>query len=195
MNAPADVMERSSSRDALGRAFLRWQCRVRQMAMREAEGRPDAAIMPTVTLDGADEPMGQVLTVLPKSMAHDLTPELRHMVRSTYDPAQRRDKAIRFLSATYFQKAETFSEMLTATFPAGSPGAARMVKAGRCRLDFSAYAQRFSLDCAVRRLGAVHPLHQATLWHNLLFNPALAPDTIVLGFQPDWGASSADPAP
>ena len=196
MNVLADILARPpGSRGPLCRAFLRWQCRVRQMAMREADGRPDDAIMPALTLSGDDEPMGHILTVMPKALTHDLTPELRHMVQSTNDPAQRRDKAIRFLSSTYYQQSDTFSDTLTATLPPGSPGAARIADAGRCRLDFSAYAQRFSLECTVKRLGRVHPFHQATMWHNLLFNPALSPDTIVLGFTPDWEESSADPAP
>jgi hypothetical protein len=31
---------------ALKDAFLRWQCRVRMMAMRDKQGRPDDAVMP-----------------------------------------------------------------------------------------------------------------------------------------------------
>ena len=29
--------------------------------------------------------------------------------------------------------------------------------------------------------------------HNKLFNPTLAPDTEVLGFEPDWARSTSDP--
>ena len=36
-------------------AFLRWQCRVRQMMMRDKMGRPDAGIMPALTLPGGAE--------------------------------------------------------------------------------------------------------------------------------------------
>jgi len=38
-----------------------------------------------------------------------------------------------------------------------------------------------------------NPLYQATMAHNMLFNPTLPPDTEVLGFEPNWEASSADP--
>lgn len=41
-------------------AFLRWQCRVRQMSMRETFGRPDSAIKPTLTLDSNSEPIGNI---------------------------------------------------------------------------------------------------------------------------------------
>ncbi|MEM9145329.1 MAG: hypothetical protein AAGC57_03960 [Pseudomonadota bacterium] len=182
-----------STRHALGNAFLRWQCRVRQIAMREAQGRPDDAVMPALTLPGAEAPMGHIITVLNKSAAHSKTPEMMHMVRRTEDAAQRREKALQFFSETYYQKAADFSDMLTATFPPGSPGAATIREAGACRLDFAAYGQAFSLECRVWRLAEPHPLHAATLWHNRLFNPALPPDTVVLGFEPDWEASRAEP--
>lgn len=172
--------------------FLRWQCRVRQIAMREQAGRPDAALAPALTLPGEQAPIGHIITVLNKSRAHSQTPEFRHLVRSTNDPAQRREKGLRLLSEMYYQKPDEFSETLTATFPPASPGAARIVAAGRCRLTFAAYAQRFELVCTVRRVEPRHPLYQATWWHNLLFNPDLPAGTVILGFTPDWTASSAE---
>ena len=174
-------------------AFLKWQCRVRQIAMRDAEGRPDDAIMPALSLPGADKPMGHVITILNKAPGHSVTAEMVHMAAKTHDPAQRREQALRFFSATYYQKHREFSDLLTATFPPGSPGAAAIRAAKRCRLEFEAYAQRFTLDCKVWRLADHNPLHQATMAHNRLFNPALPPDTEILGFEPDWDASSADP--
>ena len=52
---------------ALKDAFLRWQCRVRMMAMRDKQGRPDDAVMPDLFLPGESEAMGQIITVLSKS--------------------------------------------------------------------------------------------------------------------------------
>jgi hypothetical protein len=94
------------------------------------------------------------------------------------------------LSAGYYQQAKEFSDTLTATFVPGSPGAEALLAAGRCRLGFDAYSQRFDLDCAVRRLEPAHPLYQATWWHNRLFNPDLHPDTVILAFRPDWESSA-----
>ena len=45
-------------------AFLRWQCRVRQMAMRDNAGRPGEGMIPELTLAGDREPMGGIVTVL-----------------------------------------------------------------------------------------------------------------------------------
>jgi len=189
------VPSQGATSAALRLAFLRWQCRVRQIMMREDMGRPGPGIMPEVTPDGATGPMGHIITVLSKTGPHDMTPELRHMARRTNDPAARREAALRLFSEFYYQKPAQFSDTLTATFPPGSPGAARLRAAGRARLRFEAFGQRFDLVCRVWRLTQDNPLWQATWWHNVLFNPGLAPDTVILGFEPDWAASSAEPAP
>ena len=178
----------------LKQAFLKWQCRVRQMAMRDHEGRPDDAIMPVVILRGESEPLGHVITVLNKLPRFSVTAELTHMARKTNDPAQVRDQAIRFFSATHYQKHREFSDVLTATFPPGSPGAARICAAGACRLLFDAFSQRFDLHCEVERLDKLAPDYLATAAHNRLFNTGLHPDTEILAFRPDWLLSSADPS-
>jgi len=174
-------------------AFLKWQCRVRQIAMRDFEGRPDDGMMPAVFLPEQDGPMGHIITLLNKTPGFSVTTEMQHMAAKTNDPAQRRDQALRFLSATYYQKAAEFSDILTATFPPGSPGAAQLRKAEHVQLVFEAYAQRFDLTCKVWRLASKNPLYQATMAHNRLFNPGLHPDTVVLGFEPDWSASTSEP--
>ena len=179
----------------LREAFLRWQCRVRQMMMREQMGRPGDAIMPAVTLAGDAEPMGHVITVLSKLPAHSQVPEMRHIVSRTNDPAKIRSDAIRFLSAAYYQKAAEFWDVLTATFPPDSDGARRIRRAKRCTLTFTAFSQRWDLTCRVWTLTQKNPLWQATYWHNALFNPSLPRETVILGFEPDWGASNANPSP
>jgi hypothetical protein len=191
MTSAASIIGSSLSNHPLRQEFMRWQCRVRQIAMRDNQGRPDDAITPEVSLPDAPEPMGQIITVLSKSPGFSVTPELLHMARKTNDPAQRRDQALQFFASTYYQKPAEFSDILTATFPPGSPGAAKIHAAGNCTLRFDAYAQTFVLACKVWRLAPHNPLHQATMAHNRLFNPAIPPDTEVLGFEPDWPNSAA----
>ena len=174
-------------------AFLRWQCRVRQMMMRDKMGRPDAEIMPALTLSGATQPMGHIITVMSKGPMHSKTPEMRHMATRTMDPAQIRESALKFFSEFYYQKASEFSDILTATFPPESEGAQTIRRADRCTLTFQAYGQRFDLDCKVWKLAAKNPLWESTYWHNALFNPGLPKDTVILGFEPDWAKSTADP--
>ncbi len=169
--------------------FLGWQCRVRQIAMRDNRGMPDDAATPAVTLPGQSEPLGHIITVFSKWGAHSQTPEMKHMVKRTHDPAQRREKALEYFSSSYYQKAKQFSDTLTATFQPGSEGAAKLINAGQCQLLFEAYSQKYILQCKVLKLSETHPLYQSTWWHNLLFNPDLHPDTIILGFEPDWNES------
>ena len=193
MSSLGAILGQSVSDSPLRKAFLRWQCRVRQIAMRDMDGRPDDGIMPAVFLPGQDAPMGHIITVMNKAPGYSVTPELTHMAKKTNDPAQRRDQAIRFFSAAYYQKAREFSDMLTATFPPGSDGAAALHEAKSVRLVFDHYAQRFDLACTVWRLADHNPLYQSTMAHNTLFNPGLNPRTEVLGFEPDWAASTSDP--
>lgn len=176
-------------------AFLGWQCRTRLMMMREGGGRPSDAVTPAVTVAGETAPLGHVITILNKAPAFSITPELVHMTKKTNDPSKWREEALRLFSATHYQKADTFSDILTATFPPGSPGAARLRAAKTVTLSFRAFAQAYDLRCRVWKLARRNPLHAATMAHNRLFNPALRPDTEVLGFEPDWSASSADPDP
>lgn len=193
MSPAARILGASMSEHPLRMGFLRWQCRCRQMAMRERDGRPDDAITPSLTLAGEARPLGHIITVLNKAPRHSVTAELSHMRARTNDPAQRREQAIRFLSAGYYQKPAEFSDILTATFPPGSPGAAAIRAAGEVTLRFDAYSQEFRLVCRVWKLAAQNPLCRSTLAHNALFNPTLHPETEVLGFEPDWERSHAAP--
>jgi len=193
MSSLGAALGESYSPAPLRMAFLRWQCRVRQVSMRDNHGRPDDAIMPALFLPGESKPMGHIITLLNKSPGYSVTPELLHMAKKTNDPAQRRDQAIRFFSATYYQKAAEFSDILTATFPPASPGAAQIRAAKTVRLRFDAYAQMFDLTCKVWRLVRKNPLYQSTMAHTRLVKPTLPPDTDVLGVEPDWAACTSEP--
>lgn len=195
MSEGAEIVRMASLDMALRDSFLRWQCRIRQMMMRENEGRPSEGVLPEVLLPGADASMGAIITVLSKGPEYSKTMEMQHMVRKTKDPALRRESALKFFSETYYQKGREFSDMLTATFAPGSQGAEAIRNAGYCRLEFSAFNQAYSLHCKVWALGENNPLWQSTYWHNMLFNPNLPADTTILGFEPDWSQCSADPSP
>lgn len=193
MTSVAALLGVAPKKHPLRDAFLKWQCRVRQIAMRDKAGRPDEGAMPALTLQGESEPMGHIITVMSKVGQYSKTPELKHIAKRTHDPAQRREKALEFFSETYYQKGREFSDMLTATFPAGSEGAATIRKAGHVTLTFEAYNQRFDLQTRVWKLAKRNPLWEATWWHNHLFNPDLTSDVTVLAFEPDWDASTASP--
>ena len=193
MSAIASILGVEPDPHPMRDAFLRWQCRVRQMSMREDMGRPGAAVSPELTLKGADEPLGSIITVMSKRPQYSLLPEFKHMVKRSYDPAHRRDKAIELFSETYYQKYQSFSDILTSVFQKGSEGAATIRRAEFCTLHFDAYGQKFDVPCKVWRLAPKNPYYQSTWWHNHLFNPDLSNEAIILGFEPDWDAASATP--
>ena len=169
--------------------FLKWQCRVRQIVMRDNMGKPESSIMPDVKLHSNEEVIGKIITVLSKEIAFSRVPEMQHMAKVTFDLSKRREKAIQFFSEYYFQKHKEFSDVLTATFQPGSLGAAKIIKSQNCSLVFDAYNQYFELVCKVNVLNKNDPFYQATWWHNKLFNPNLHPETIILAFKADWSIS------
>lgn len=195
MNDASKVVRMDAANDMLKLSFLRWQCRLRQIAVRENQGRPGEGMMPAVRLASHEPVLGHVVTVLCKAPAFAKTMELKHMVRQTQDVAARRDSALKFLGELYYQKAKEFSDTLTATFAPSSSGAEELVRNRTCILQFAQFSQSYTLHCRVRRLSANNPLRDATFWHNVLFNPNLSARTEILGFEPLWAESSADPWP
>jgi len=172
-------------------SFIKWQCRVRQIAMRESGGRPDGSIMPEVKLANDGFSLGAVITLIHKLPEFSVTSELQHMAKKTFDLSHKREQAIQFLSSTYYQKHAEFSDILTATFKPNSTGAARIAASECCTLIFDAFNQKYEIDCRVWILGCEDPLHQSTIAHNILFNPLIHPKTIVMAFQPNWATSSS----
>jgi hypothetical protein len=170
-------------------AFLKWQCRVRQILMRDNNGRPDASISPAIKLNSEDEQLGSVITLIHKLPQFSVTSELQHMAKKTFDLAQRRDQAIQFLSSSFYQKHGEFSDIFTATFAPNSRGAKKIHEHGTCTAIFEAFNQRFDVKCKIWDLKESNPFYQSTIAHNKLFNPELHPSTIVLAFEPNWKES------
>jgi len=194
MEADSNVVRLDHANEQLRTRFLGWQCRIRQIAMRSNDGRPTSGMTPLVSAAEPNTPVARIVTVLCKRPEHSATMELRHLARRTHDPAERRESAVKFLAERYYQTASEFSDILTASFPPDSETAARLLNHRACRLAFEQFSQRFELHCTVRRLSRNNPLREATFWHNLLFNPRLSADCTILGFEPDWSHSEADPS-
>ncbi len=175
--------------------FLNWQCRVRQIAMRQDGGRPAPGMRPQVLLKGGEVLSPAVSILLVPQDSEESTDFFRFQCQKTHDPAQIYEKGLQFLQGTHFQKARTFSDELTALFDVTSDVAKTLLKEGECLLAFEQFTQRYKMFCAVRKFEQTDDQWQATYWHNRLFNPALGSDALVLGFQPDWSSAQADPGP
>jgi hypothetical protein len=173
--------------------FFGWQCRLRQFAVRKNNGQPSPGMCPNAVVEAEGVVLEEITVLIVPSDPAETTAEFRHMARRTQDPKERLDSALKVLSAAFYQYAKGFGEEMTALFAADSNAARKLRDAGRCRLDFDEKNQAFRLPCAVRTLAEDEPAWQATYWHNRLFNPALPPDVIILGFRPDWSGSEAEP--
>lgn len=173
-------------------SFLGWQCRIRQLAVRQNEGRPSPGMTPEAFVTGASPgaSLGPVVTLVLKQPAFSAAPEFRHMVKQTHDPRLRREKALRFLAGSYYQRAREFSDELAALFGPGAGAADALLAAGECRLVFGEFSQGYDLTCAVREMREDEEGFQAAYWHNSLFNAAVPAGVRVLGFAPDWARSS-----
>lgn len=181
--------------DELRDHFLGWQCRIRQIAMRQDAGRPSPGMRPRA-LSFAGQEIAAALTVLmvPRE-PEESTALFRFQVQKTVDPREVYERGLAFLQADYFQQPGEFSDRLAAVLPAASTLAIRLAAEATCVLEFDQFRQFYRLPCAVRELPVGDPGREAALWHNRLFNPALPDDVRVLGFQADWAKAEAKPAP
>ena len=192
-------MTSHSSTAAAGRGrllrdhFLGWQCRIRQIAVRQDGGRPSPAMRPRV-LDGDGREFSPALTVvMVKRDPRDSTAFFRFQVRKSSDPRIVYERGLAFLQSDYFQQPQDFSDILTAVLPAGSGLASALAGRGSAFLAFEQFRQAYVIECAVTELPRTSAAREATIWHNRIFNPELPDDVHVLAFTPDWTTARADP--
>lgn len=171
---------------AARREFLAWQCRIRQMSVRREGGRPTPGMRPTLSLPPDGESAGRIIVLIRKRASREVTARFQHMVRRTRDPAERLQSALAFLAEAYYQRADEFSDEMTALFTSRAPLVRRLLDADRCTLEFEQSGQRYRLECRVAELEKNDPGYQFTYWHNSLFNPAIPGDAQILSFKPNW---------
>ncbi len=185
------VVDDSSTRTRVG--FMRWQCLIRQHAVRRGDGRPTPGMRPRVELTD-----GRIVTVVTTVMilaeSRDTATQFQHLHRITPEPLDRYEAVIKILQGSYYQVPEDFSDRLTALFSRPSDTAEILIEAGLCNLYFEQFGQSYKVPCRIDELAPEDAAHQAAYWHNALFNPRLTADVRILAFEPDWGMASADPA-
>jgi hypothetical protein len=183
---PDNVVLTRAASQALRGEFIGWQCRLRQLAARQDGGRPSAGMRPRVTTPAGDELAAGVIVLISETDPENSTQQFKYQYLKTQDPNERYDKVLEFLQGPYFQEPARFYDVLTALFAPGSELAQRLLDTGRCVLEFDQYSQGYRIPCAVTRLPPAHPRHQATYWHNRLFNEHVPASVEVLAFTPDW---------
>ena len=173
--------------------FIGWQCRIRQYAMRNDEGRPTSGMRPDVLLEDGKEVASAVTLLLVPDLLQDSILQFRFMALKTQDPQERYKKAVQLLSASFYQNVENFSGLMTGLFSRSSETVKMLVKNRKCVLKFDYQQQSYRIPASVKDFPKEEQAYEFTYWHNFLFNPHLSPDVTVLGFEPDWSDSSADP--
>jgi hypothetical protein len=175
---------------ALREEFVGWQCRLRQLSVREGLGRPSSGMRPRVTtLEGAE--LAPAITVLVMRQEPDeSTKQFRFEVQKTQDPVERYDKALEILSAWYYQRPREFSDVMTGLFGPASALADQLLLHRRCELEFIEYGRGYRVRCSVLELAEDDRFFQATYWHNRLFNANMPAGVRVLSFTPDWTHSA-----
>ncbi len=187
----AEIVVLNPALEALRDNFVGWQCRVRQLAVRQNSGMPLPAMRPrVVSSDGGILSEG-ITTVLVQHDPRRATDMFRQAWRRTQDPRERYARALEMLAAAHYQRPKEFTDELTALFGRDSTLAARLIRDRACVLEFDEFNQGYRVPCDVQELGERDIAYQATYWHNALFNPALPPAPLILAFTPDWSAADA----
>ncbi len=171
--------------------FLTWQCRIRQIAMREDGGRPSPGMCPRVLTADGEELASNIVVLLIRESPAESTEFLKFQVKKHNSPEDIYNKALTFLQSTHYHRAIEFSDEMTGLFAASSPLVERLLIEGKCVLAFEQFGQKYSLPCRIRQLDPNEPSFQATIWHNRVFNPNLGDDVAIVGFQPDWDEAIA----
>jgi hypothetical protein len=179
----------------LKRQFLGWQCRLRQLAMRDYGGQPMSGMRPAVALRGGEMLSPGIVVLLLPDDPLPATGYFRFQVQKTQDRQQVLDAGLKYLGADFYQLPELFTGELSAVFAPGSELAERLVKAKQVSLSFEQFSQSYRMLCKVRRLRSGDAGREMSLWHNRLYNPDLPNSAEVLCFTPDWKSASAEPWP
>jgi hypothetical protein len=181
-----NVIRLAAAAEQIRDDFLHWQCRIRQMAMRDGGGRPTPGMRPTVLAEDGTELHPGVIVLIHLREPEETTAFFRHQVLKTQDPVERWEKAVEHMAAGYFQNHGDFGEQLTALFAAEAPIADIALNHGKIILSFAEFGQKYRLLASVVELPEHDPLYQSTYWHNRLFNPNMPAGVRVLCFTPDW---------
>ena len=175
--------------------FIGWQCRVRELALRSEEGRPNGGMSPQIILkNGKVVFSAATLLIIPDQPDQSIR-QFRFMALKTQDPKERYTKALQLLAARFYQNAEDFSGAMSGIFSRTSEEVKALVKHQHCVMEFDYQQQAFKIPCHVSASPKNEPVYEFTYWHNYLFNPNLSPEVKVLHFKPDWSKTVSDPNP
>ncbi|MFT4582237.1 MAG: hypothetical protein ACI915_000014 [Gammaproteobacteria bacterium] len=177
--------------DDVAAVFLGWQCRLRQHVVRRSDGRPSAGMCPEAVVENRSR-LGPIVTLIVKDSPEHAIALFQHIVRTTHDPLERYEAAVRILQNVYYQYPREFSDSPTALFNLESKTAETLLAAATCTLEYMQGNQSFHIPCTVHKLPDSDPHYRATYWHNAMFNPRLRGPAQILKFEPHWSQAVAE---
>jgi hypothetical protein len=175
--------------------FIGWQCRLRQIAMRDYGGEPLPGLKPRVSTKSGEIIMPAMTVLLIERDPAASTVFLKFQVLRHNERQRTFETGVKFLGSDYYQSPDRFSDVLTAVFSKESEAAATMLRVREVLLDFGQFSQTFRMFCKVAGLRPNDPAREASLWQARVFNPDIPNDAIVLGLKPDWKSAVASPFP
>jgi hypothetical protein len=176
-------------------AFLGWQCRLRQISMRQDSGRPGPGMMPQVSLARGEVILPGMVVLLLLTEPEETTTLLEFQAKRSNDPRQIYEAGLKFLQADFYHKPKRFNGNLAAQFPDASNAAQTLVDAGECILRFDQFSQSWTLPSHICVLEPSDPAHRYTRTHNAIFSARPVEQPIVLQFSPQWQRAQANPLP
>lgn len=189
----SNVILTEAAAEDLANEFINWQCKIRQMAVREDGGRPSPGMRPSLETEEGHRLSDGIIVLIHHEDPEESTALFRHQAKKTQDPVERYNKALEVLAASHFQYPGEFTDRMTALFGPASPTVDRLLSHGRCILGFEQFTQWFRIPCKVMALDENDPLYQATYWHNSLFNPNIPAGITIASFDPDWRHATGFP--
>ena len=175
--------------------FIGWQCRVREFALRNEEGRPNGGMRPQIALKNGEVIFPAATLLIIPDHPDQTIRQFRFMALKTHDPNERYTKALQLLAAKFYQNAEDFSGAMSGIFSRFSEEVKALEKDQSCFIEFDYQHQAFKIPCHVSASPKNESVYEFTYWHNYLFNPNLSPEVKVLHFKPDWDKTVSDPTP
>ena len=86
--------------------FIGWQCRVRELAFRSEEGRPNGGMRPQIVLKNGKVVFPAATLLIIPEHPDQIIRQFRFMALKTQDPKELYTKALQLLAARFYQNTE-----------------------------------------------------------------------------------------
>ena len=149
---------REASGGTLKTYFLGWQCRIRQVSVRDFGGQPLPAMRPRISGKDGTVISPAVNVLLGAGEPSASTAFFKFQLQKTNQPEEVRRGRAEISRRGLFSDPGTVFRRNDGGFAAGSAHAARMARVKNVWLDFEQYSQSFHILCAVRIPGARDPV-------------------------------------